>query len=503
MGGTGQVTWRVVRSTVLVLLLAAVALIMALAVTPKVSVSVFGQTVQVGAVAPSLSLGLTGPGQADLFGEGTLDTVQHFDGPIRPRIVWQRFNRNDQAGQFIQSTSSDGRRIVRTGSKDVGQALAGGWRDYFVRLLTAVGLIGGALYLASVGVGGLVSGQGHRKRRRRHHLIMLAASAGASVVLTSGFAALTVASAASQLGGVTSLSDLVGQAKVAPVPVTVGLPRGNVDVVVIGDSTAAGIGNSPLPHPTLDDTACRRSRDAYAGVLQADTTMRVLNLACSSATISEGLLGPQTAGGRTLNPQVSVLQSVSSAKLVVVSVGANDVGWSDFIRYCYGLPRCDDQASASLFQSRLDAFKVQYSQLLEQLGALPWHPAVLVNEYYDPLGTVFDCPALRDPAAVAGAPAGYGFASDPGLHNQDTKIKQKIDPLKAELQNMNTVIQEGANAFGFSVATPSFQGHELCTKQPWVQGMSDPAPFHPSAAGELAIAAADLTYLAKLDTTAS
>jgi lysophospholipase L1-like esterase len=502
-GPTSSLTWRLVRSTVLVLVLAAMALTMALAVTPKVSVSVFGQTVQVGAVAPSLSLGLTGPGQAELFGEGTLDTVQHFDGPIRPRIVWQRFNRNDQAGQFIQSTSTDGRRIVRTGSKDVGEALASGWGDYFTRLLVVVGLIGVSLYLASVGVGGVVSGQAHRRRRRRHHLVMLAASAGASVLITAGFAALTVASAASQLGKVTSLSDLVGQAKVAPVPVTVGLPRGNVDVVVIGDSTAAGIGNAPLAHPSADDFACRRSRDAYAGVLQADTAMTVLNLACSSATIAEGLLGPQTAGGRTLNPQVSVLQSVSSAKLVIVSIGANDVGWSDFIRYCYGLPRCDDQVSASLFQSRLDAFKVQYSQLLEQLGALPAHPQVLVNEYYDPFGTVFDCPALQDPAAAAGAPAGYGFASDPGLNNQDAKIRQKIDPLRAELQNMNTVIEQGAQAFGFNVATPHFQGHELCTKQPWVQGMSDPAPFHPSAAGELAIAAADLTHLASLQATAS
>jgi hypothetical protein len=42
---------------------------------------------------------------------------------------------------------------------------------------------------------------------------------------------------------------------------------------------------------------------------------------------------------------------------------------------------------------------------------------------------------------------------------------------------------------------PRFDGHELCTDQPWVQGMRDPAPFHPTAAGELAITAAILPQL--------
>ena len=81
------------------LVLGVSALIVALALTPPVSVSTFGQTVQVSAVPPSLSL--SGPGEADLFGEGSVRTVQHFVGPVRPLIVWKRFNRNDQASQFI------------------------------------------------------------------------------------------------------------------------------------------------------------------------------------------------------------------------------------------------------------------------------------------------------------------------------------------------------------------------------------------------------------------
>ena len=493
MRRSGAVTWA--RRVVPFVVLPFVAMVLALAVTPPVSVSTFGQTVQVGAVPPSLSLGLSGPGEADLFGEGTIQTVQHFDGPIRPRIVWQRFNRNDEASQFIQSTSTNGRRVVRTGSQAVGDALAGGWSGYFRRLVVTAGSIGGALYLLGVGAVALLSGHDHRHRSRRHHLGLLSTSIAVSLLVTGGFTALTVVSAAQQLGQVHSLSDLVGTANVAPVPVTVGPSRTDVSVAVIGDSTAAGIGNTSLVKPTARDSACQRSADTYALVLQTNSGLAVLNLACASATIVNGLLGPQTARGVTMPPQVGALESVTSASTVIVSIGANDVGWSDFLRYCYGLPRCDDQVSDSLFQSRLDAFKVAYSQLLQQLADLPSHPAVVVNEYYDPFGTSFDCAGLRDSASGAGAPAGYGFAADPGKNNQADKIKQKIDPLRSELSRLNDVLEQGAQAFGFTPVRPRFEGNQLCSPQPYVQGINDPAPFHPTAAGELAIAYADLPYL--------
>ena len=488
-------TVTVLRRVALFVLLPVTSVVLALAVTPLVSVSAFGQTVQVGAVPPSPGLGLSGPGEAALFGEGTLDTVQHFDGPIRPRIVWQRFNRNDQASLFIQSKSAAGRRVVRTGSQEAGHALTDGWSSYFRRLIAFAGAIGGVLYLLGVGGLALLSGHDHKRRSRRHHLGLLATSVALCVLVTGGFTALTVVSASRQLGRVKSLSDLVGTANLAPVPVSVGPQRTGVNAVIIGDSTAAGIGNRRLSKATKQDTACSRSADAYALALGSASGSNILNLACSSATIAAGLLGPQTAGDLTVPPQVGRLQSITSASVVIVSVGANDVGWSDFMRFCYGLPRCDDQVSDSLFRGRLDLFKVQYAQLLQQLSDLPAHPSVIVNLYYDPFGTHFDCPQLQDPAADIGAPAGYGFGADPGKDNQDQKIKQKIDPLKSELSRMNAVLEQGAQAFGFTSVRPHFDGHELCTRQSWLQGMSDPAPFHPSAAGELAIAASDLPYL--------
>jgi hypothetical protein len=67
----------------------------------------------------------------------------------------------------------------------------------------------------------------------------------------------------------------------------------------------------------------------------------------------------------------------------------------------------------------------------------------------------------------------------------------KVKVLLTRLTQLNKVLQQGANLFGFGVATPRFTGHELCTAVPWVQGPSDPAPLHPNAAGELAVALAD------------
>lgn len=483
---------RIGRS-LFVLLLSLAAMIVALALAPRASVSVFGQTVEVGAVAPGPHLGLSGPGEADLFGEGTVDTVQQFDGPIRPLVVWQRFNRNDDAAAFIQSSSTDGRRTVQTGSAQVGDALAAGWTRYFVGLVIAAGIVGGVLYLLTVGATALTVRE-HRHRHRSQHLALFTASVVASLVVTLGFTALTVRTAVRSLGSITSLSDLVGTATVAQVPAPVGPARTGVDVVVIGDSTAAGIGNTPIARPTAEDTACQRSSDSYASSLQTVSGLRVLNLACSSATVQAGLLGPQFAGTRRVPPQVGALRSVQSPSLVIVSIGANDVGWSDFLTLCYGLPRCDDEASDRLFQSRLDAFKIPYAQLLQALSDLPGHPEVVVPEYYDPFGTTFDCAELQDPEARTGPP-GFGFGPDPGKDNQDQKIEQKIVPLRSELARMNAVLRQGAEAFGFTVVRPRFEGHELCTGQSWVQGMGDPAPFHPRAAGELAIAAAVLPQL--------
>jgi lysophospholipase L1-like esterase len=478
------------------LLLAVVALLIALAVTPPVGVTVFGRNIGIGAVTPNPGFGLSGPGQADLFGEGPVDTVERFAGPIRPLIVWESFNRDDAASDFIQTSGPSGRRTLQTGQ--VGEALAKGWLSYFALLVVVSGAVGGALYIVLVGLRGIVSGTRHRPQQRRRHLLVLGACVSSAMLVTIAAATLALASTRNQLTDVATLADLTGTARLAPNPMAVGPVRTDVDVVVLGDSTAAGVGNAGIANPTALDTVCGRSRDAYAAVLGSATGLRVTSLACSSATLANGVLGPQYESGVTIPPQLGVLKSMPSVRAVILSVGANDIGWSDFLEYCYGLSRCDDQAAESLFLNRLDTFRLQYAQLLQQLSVLPSRPMVVVTGYYDPFGDTFTCPALQDPHAPAEASPGYGFAADPGHDNQAQKINQKIDPLRSHLAALNSVLVQGAAAFDFTSAIPQFAGHALCSDQSWVQGLHADYPFHPNAAGELAIASVLLPHLAAL-----
>jgi lysophospholipase L1-like esterase len=492
-------------------MLAVASVLVAVAVAPPASVTVFGQDVTIGAVGPtSSSASWSGPGVAELFGEGPISTIQRFEGPIRPRIVWQRFNRDAAAGAFIQTTSEGGRSSLVLNTEQIGEALARGWLEFLVRLVLLSGVIGSLAYLVGSTALGVVRGRRWRLRHAEHPVRPILVSGVASMLVALAAAGLTVLSARDQLAGISTLADLTGTAPLVAPPAAVGPPRADVEVAVIGDSTAAGVGNAPLLQPTDADIACARSADAYANVLAAATGWGVENLACASATISEGLLGPQPRRPVSPSAQVGVLKSIISLRAVIVSVGANDIGWSDFLQYCYGLSRCDDQATEQLILSRLDTFRLQYAQLLQQLSALPSRPAVIVVGYYDPFGDSFGCSALRDPDAPDVVPDGYGFApaqQDQGQQDEGQKgqaqalmVQQKIEPLRSILAQLNAVLEQGAQAFGFTSVVPNFNGHALCSAQPWVQGMSDPYPFHPRAAGELAIAAALLPRLIPLVT---
>jgi hypothetical protein len=135
---------------------------------------------------------------------------------------------------------------------------------------------------------------------------------------------------------------------------------------------------------------------------------------------------------------------------------------------------CNDKVSAAYFSQLLSSFTRSYYQLLGDLAGLPGTPAVLVNEYYSPFGPNIGCLTR------------YGL----------TPAKEKV--LLARLGQLNTVLAEGAQTFGFGVADPPFTGHELCTAEPYVQGPADPAPLHPTVTGELAIALADQQVLPTL-----
>jgi lysophospholipase L1-like esterase len=420
---------------------------LALRVAPLQTVTAAGQVAQVGATLPNASL--RGPGELDLFG-AVMATKPDFHGPIRPRLALEHITIDPQVVQMLRA---DGPAKV---ALTLSQQLAAGWEHYFLwETLIAVGFA--AVPLIAVAA----------VRRRPAIWRLLGAGVVVVVAVNAGGIALTASGTPKVLRSVKTIDDLVG---VDPLGETaqVGAAQPGVQAVVIGDSTASGWGLPWGQNPTAEDQACGRSAESYATDLAAANQWSVLNLACGSATIANGLIGPEVLyNGEVAPPQLPQAAAATKAKLVVVSVGADDLSWSVMTRLCAASAVCDDKVSSAYFSQLLDTFTRNYYQLLSDLDGLPSHPAVLVNEYYSPFGASVGC--LQQ----------YGM----------TPAKVKV--LLARLGQLNKVLAQGAGLFGFGVAAPRFAGHELCTAVPWVQGPSDSAPMHHNAAGELAIALAD------------
>jgi len=444
-----------VLAVVAVILAAIVAAIAALEVTPMQTVTVAGQVINVGA-APRP--GFSGPGEVDLFGQA-LPTATPIPGPIQPKLQLSQITLNSQLANFVEGRSGQSRAglVLRT-------QLVAGWERYFAWETAAAAVA--ALILA-----GAVAGW--RRLPLKATALWLGVVLVVTVALNVGAVALTADGARAALRHVSSLTQLVGTQDVS-------VPRSHVrrrrlpgiEEVVMGDSTAAGAGLPSVAHASTADRSCGRSSQSYALDLANVNGWKALNLACDSATIAHGLLGPQKQGTQQIPPQIDSADRVKDPAVVIVSVGADDLQWSAILEYCAATTQCDSRASNAYFQQKLAQFSTDYLQLLIQLGSLPGHPRVIINRYYDPFGSDVSCITQR------------------GL------TPAKVSTVQTWLLALNEVLAKGAAQFGFLSPQPSFAGHTLCSPLPYVQGLGDAAPFHPTALGQLAIALADEAALA-------
>jgi lysophospholipase L1-like esterase len=437
-----------VTLTLLVVVFGAIWL--ALRVTPLQTVSAAGQVAQVGAAEPSLtSPSLSGPGELDLFGQ-VVPTRIRFAGPIRPQLELDRIS---ITAQIVNQLRADGYHHVEL---TLSQQLAAGWERYFVwETLIAAGFT--AIGLITV----------YAIRRRHVAWKMVAGGVAIAVAINVGGIVATASSTPKLLRSVHTLDELVGVDTIQP-PATPVKVNPNVQVVVMGDSTASGYGLPWVSSSTALDQGCGRSADSYAVDLATTNGWNVENLACGSATIPDGLLGAQLlANGQVAAPQFSLASEATHAKLIIVSVGADDLQWGVMTQLCAGGGVCNDKISGAYFNQLLSTFTRHYYELLSELTDLPGHPQVLVNEYYSPFGSSASCLGH------------YGMT------------QAKATDLTSRLDQLNKVLAQGAGAFGFGVVQPQFTGHELCSSDPYVQGPTDAAPLHPNIQGQLAIALAD------------
>lgn len=455
-----------------------------IALTPAQDLVSLGQPVSVGARTPGLSL--SGPAQLVQIGNTQLDIPKlRVYGPLRPKLVMGPVQRNAEAAQALRPGTA------RRAGTDAASALLHGFLRWYA--LATVLLL--ALTLAICSVSGY--GQTLLLLRRQTRsgsapassteiwqrsvgsLARLAALAVAVVAVAwAGCGGLAYAGAMDGLRSVTSLAELVGTYHVSPAPV--GPPRYGFAGAVIGDSRAARLGGPPVADGSPDDQSCGRSSDSLAAELGQLSGAPVLNLACPGATIAAGLRGPQQRGPQLVPPQLGLLKQVRDLRFVAVVVGPNDIGWTDFLRYCYGVANCSDNLSQGEFDYRLAAFDRDYGDLLQDLAALPGRPTVAVVTSYRVLQPDAQCPDTRGPPAAVG-----------------------LDPAKIELLNrrndqLNTILSDGARKYGFAVADPVLT--TLCDRSadglgPDLQGFTDPDPFHPTGVGSLRMAASVLPLI--------
>jgi hypothetical protein len=454
------------------------------ALTPAQDLVAFGQHISVGARPPDLSV--SGPARLVQVGNTALDVDRmHVYGPLRPELTMGPVQRNAAAAAVFDPVAGPQAR------DDAVAAVTGGFLTWYL----LGGLVLSAFTLAAAaGAAGIrtlvvlwrqsrAGGGGTPLHEIFSYCVRAARRMTVIALLTSVLAwlasgALAVTGSGQGLRDVTSLAQLVGAYHLTPDPV--GPQITGFDGAVIGDSRAVRVGGPPVPDGSPDDVACERSTDSLAAEIGHLLPARVLNLSCPSATVTSGLRGPQDAGGRSVPAQVGVLKQVQDLRFVVVVIGPNDVGWTDFLRYCYGVADCSDRLTQGEFDYRMAAFDRVYGDLLIDLNELPGRPQVIVVTSYGAFPPDADCADTRAD--------GY-----PGLD------ATKIELLNGRNEQLNDVLAAGAQKYGFAVADPKLA--LLCERGtdglgPDLQGMADPFPFHPTGVGSLRMASSVVREIA-------
>lgn len=238
--------------------------------------------------------------------------------------------------------------------------------------------------------------------------------------------------------------------------------------VALGDSVAAGVGLKT----DLDASACARTTESYPVLLSKQLDMTLLDYACSGASIGQGLTGAQNLSGASLEPQISQLYTSVKPALVTITIGANDVDWLQTILKCYSA-KCGTSTDTTNLSVKLQAMQTNLKSVLEGIkqhySSSP--PKIVLTGYYQ----LF--------------PSSYQACSE--LTNIDNN---ELGWVRGQVTQLNQSI--AASVIGYSFARYveiNFTGHELCSSQPWIQGLSESVAFHPNSDGQSAIASAIAT----------
>lgn len=237
--------------------------------------------------------------------------------------------------------------------------------------------------------------------------------------------------------------------------------------VALGDSVTAGLGLSGSP----TDGPCGQSTQGYPTMVAGSKNLQLTNLSCSGATMGD-LVTKQRMPG--INPPAQLDKAFidGTPQLITITAGANDAHWDSFIRACYATDCSRDRYTVAA-DFYLSALRVKTYAALSSIKyrSQGSPPQVILTGYYNPL-------------------------SDKCLAQQTSLSGSELRWVQQETDKLNSTIQSVASHYSFAKFVPiNFEGHDLCSSDSWIQGLNDPAPLHPTAEGQRAIANTVLSYL--------
>ena len=245
-----------------------------------------------------------------------------------------------------------------------------------------------------------------------------------------------------------------------------------------------------------------------------DSSLRFLSFACSGATIDRGLLGEFQKGTfHRAEPaqldRVRQLPHQTDVDALLISIGANDVGFQRIVTFCTIKDRCSNNrtfgpavewaAKQHVPVPTLDAFVTQriaelgqdYDRVDARIPSEIDRGHVLIVEYFDPtrwpVGT--QCPVI-DERLINHPEEGLVTTAESRWAHDHVLIPLN-DAIHAAAQRNGWTVVDGVDE--------AFDGHGICAPKPerWVRTLNESlamqhdirGTLHPNEAGHRATAA--------------
>ena len=217
--------------------------------------------------------------------------------------------------------------------------------------------------------------------------------------------------------------------------------------VALGDSFSSGTGTRAYD---LSPT-CQRSRHAYpALVAERRPDLKLAFAACAGATTQDVLVH-----------QMSRVDGAT--RLVTMTIGGNDAGFAPVLGACSQSPEACAHATARAQRFMREELPARLAAVYAEVRRRAPAAQVIVLGY----------PRLftgRSCAAAAIAQAGLA------------RLNRAADLLR---DTTRAAVRAAGAGFVFRDAVAPFERHEICSRNPWINGLTSPLTesFHPNAAG--------------------